>query len=259
MDYSLFPVNIEPLLKTHADNDVEQELYQIFCDVFEEYIRDKERDVNVSGMPHLGSFDLVSRHVEKDGLALINKGDEAAMRYLFKAWKARNPKRGLHFIKTYLQLLWKGEASAYQMWQDKAHPYPTRLYESEQPNSFLTSRIRVVFDDLIGRENITNEIMETAPALRSSLALRFVLEIYARLSLSIDSSAYASALFLERDTAELEFQSSGEILELGSKANASAIALLFETESGIEYQNANISQEIRSSSYAECVSIIREV
>lgn len=229
MDYSLFPVNIEPLLKTHADNDVEQELYQIFCDVFEEYVRGKERDVNVSGMPHLGSFDLVSRHVEKDGLALINKGDEAAMRYLFKAWKARNPKRGLHFIKTYLQLLWRGEASAYQMWQDKAHPYPTRLYESEQPNSFLTSRIRVIFDDLIGRENITNEIRETAPALRSCLALRFVLEIYARLSLSIETSVCASALLLERDTDLMEFQSSPVGIEINRKAGARVVALIFET------------------------------
>lgn len=178
---SRYPVELQPLQKSFKNDELERELIQMFMDLVEKHIRPRERDLNVMGMPHLGSFNLVSRFVEEDGLALINNDDEPAMRYLHKAWKARNPKRGFHFLETYLQLLFPNSWKVQQLWNPKdlmKYPYPAhsdfKHIAEDSGDVFLTSRVRVNVYKPTNRKDYL-DIIE--PAIRSALPARFVIEM----------------------------------------------------------------------------------
>lgn len=122
-----------PLESSFAENDVEDDLKQLFIDIFSAMLAPDVFDVNVLGAAHLGSFDLVRRAVNADGLVLL-QGDreEAATRYLYRAWKSGDVQgRGLHFLRTYLQMLFPNECEVEQLWQDKASPYPKALYTTK--------------------------------------------------------------------------------------------------------------------------------
>ncbi len=122
-----------PLEASYAENDVEDDLKRLFLDLFNDMMAPEVFDVNVSGAAHLGSFDLVRKAVNTDGLVLL-QGDreEAATRYLYRAWKSGDVQgRGLHFLKTYLQMLFPNQCEIEQLWQDKDYPYPTALYTSQ--------------------------------------------------------------------------------------------------------------------------------
>lgn len=122
-----------PLESSYAENDAEGDLKRLFLDLFNDMMASDVFDVNVSGAAHLGSFDLVRKAVNTDGLVLL-QGDreEAATRYLYRAWKSGDVQgRGLHFLKTYLQMLFPNQCEIEQLWQDKDYPYPTALYTSK--------------------------------------------------------------------------------------------------------------------------------
>lgn len=172
------PVGLGPLKRSWDATDVEADLKQVFIDLYYDFMRAGERELNVYGSPHLGSFDMIERFVKEDGLSLIRKDDEDAMRYLFRAWKARNPKRGLHFLRTYLQLLWPNAWSVDQMWQRKGYPYPTNLAPSSglpaDPSytHYLTSRVVVSVED---PDESGANLAGIAPAIRGVLGAKFVL------------------------------------------------------------------------------------
>jgi hypothetical protein len=118
-----------PLENSYAENDVEADLKALFLDLFRNMLAPDVFDVNVLGAAHLGSFDLVRQSVNTDGLVLL-QGDreEAATRYLYRAWKSGNVQgRGLHFLRTYLQMLFPNECEVEQLWHDKNEPYPTAM------------------------------------------------------------------------------------------------------------------------------------
>src|ERR1700756_2834214 len=117
---------LAPLVNSAAYDEVEAELKQVFLDLFGTYLRSTERDLNVVGVPHLGSLDLLEKMIKQDGLAVFGD-DTYAVQYLYRAWHARNPKRGMIFLKTYLQLIWPNGWIVDQLWQDKRLPYPTKL------------------------------------------------------------------------------------------------------------------------------------
>lgn len=179
---SLIP-DLAPLKKSWEWNAFEHDVKNIFLDLFEDHLRKQEREANVYGMPHLGSFELVSRNVGRDGLSLLNNEDEPAMRYLFKAWRARNPKRGFHFLRTYLQLIWPNSWELDQQWQDKNKPYPTALAPARYINTatnddasdthYLTCRVvaSIEFD------GNPFDIKKIEPAIRSSLGAEFLFEL----------------------------------------------------------------------------------
>lgn len=124
-----------PLAASFAENAVEADLKRIFIDLFNAKLAATAFDANVLGAAHLGSLDLVRNAVNMDGLVLL-QGDreEAATRYLYRAWKSGDVQgRGIHFLRTYLQLLFPGLCEVEQLWQDKALPYPKALY-SPKPN-----------------------------------------------------------------------------------------------------------------------------
>lgn len=172
--------NLKPLISSQEYDTLESELKAQFLDTFAQYLRSSEREINVYGAPHLGSIELISRNVTRDGLALINSVDPA-MRYLLKAWKARNPKRGLHFLRTYLQLIWPNGWIVDQLWQDKNKPYPHGLVARGRDNDsfnekshYLTSRIRISIES--DKDEHLN-ISTILPALRSVTPAKFVLDI----------------------------------------------------------------------------------
>ncbi|MCY1394653.1 hypothetical protein D9M71_95770 [compost metagenome] len=121
-----------PLQHSAAVTQIERELKELFVDLFSLVGKDTF-DAGVLGAAHLGSFDLVRKMVNHDGLVLL-KGtrEESATRYLYRAWKSGDvQKRGLHFVRTYLQLLFPGEASVRQMWHDKRYPYGSAFISNE--------------------------------------------------------------------------------------------------------------------------------
>lgn len=172
--------SLAPLVNSAAYDEVEAELKQVFLDLFATYLRASERDLNVVGVAHLGSLTLLEKMIKQDGLAVFGD-DTYAVQYLYRAWHARNPKRGMIFLKTYLQLIWPDGWIVEQMWQDKSKPYPTALVARSSitdpdpdTNYFMTSRIVVsIADDAESGINIPR----VEPAIRSVLSARFLLEI----------------------------------------------------------------------------------
>lgn len=165
---------LAPLLSSHDADFVEQELKAIFVEMFERFVRPAERNIHTLGVPHLGGADQFERALKMDGLALVRSGDQRAMRYVFKAWKARNPRRGLHMLRLCLQMLWPNSFECDQMWQDKALPYPTGLSTTDGGNHFLTSRVNV---KISAASTDGSDVATVAPALRSVLPARFVLNL----------------------------------------------------------------------------------
>ena len=98
--------NLLPLRKSQEDSQYEREIKALVLDLFCKMLAAKAFDANVLGAPHLGSFGLVQQVLDRDDLLSAKlKTDEVAMRYLMRAWTSQKAKRGLHFLKTAMQLL----------------------------------------------------------------------------------------------------------------------------------------------------------
>lgn len=168
--------SLVPLQRSFAADDVENDLRNLFIDLFEQMLADKSFDLNVIGVGHLGSLDLVRRLVNFDGLALIDgEREETATRYLYKAWKARNRNgRGLFFLETYLQLLYPNGFAVEQMAQAKSGTYPHQLSPLSRADStkYSTSRIRVALD---AYKATWENVLKMEPILRSIIPARLVL------------------------------------------------------------------------------------
>jgi hypothetical protein len=166
--------DLAPLRASHEANDVEAELKALFMEMLDAFLRPGEREVNTIGTPHLGPFSQVERAVKSEGLALYRRADESAMRFLFKAWRARNPKRGLHMLKAYLQLLWPNGWTVSQQYQLKTAAYPTNLFNVGEPTRYLTSRVQV---GISAGDTTEEEILSAVPAMRSVVPARILLDI----------------------------------------------------------------------------------
>jgi len=174
--------DLQPVQQFHEADEVEQQLKALTLDLFREYFRFYEREINAMGMPHLADFELIERWVKVDGLAMVRGNSQDAMRYLFKAWRSRNPKRGLHFLRTYLQLLWPDGWAAVQLWQRKDKAYPNGLVSTldtpiqgdPRKDHYLTSRINI---DVYAEGEDGKGISSVARALRTTLSAKFVVMI----------------------------------------------------------------------------------
>lgn len=173
-------MTMTPLAHSWAADDLEAELRDLFIALFADMLESKADEIRLYGTPHLGPDALVQRAVSDDGLALLKPDELEAykVRYLFKAFRHRNPERGLHFLRTYLRVLYGDYASAAQLWQKTADPYPTTLKTAEEitytgsspADYFLTSRVRVDLD--------TTQVADTlVRALKSVVAARLVLDV----------------------------------------------------------------------------------
>ncbi|MGL5947915.1 MAG: hypothetical protein ACRCYV_02500 [Aeromonas sp.] len=121
-----------PLQRSHCASQIEAELQAIFLELFARVGKDTF-DASVLGAAHLGSFELVRKMVNHDGLVLLaGEREEAATRYLYRAWKSGDiQKRGLHFVRTYLQLLFPEQAQVRQLWHYQDKPYGSGFVDAE--------------------------------------------------------------------------------------------------------------------------------
>lgn len=167
---------LTPLKNSFAADAIEDDLRNLFIDLFGTMLSEQSFDANVLGAGHLGSIDLVRKLTNFDGLALIDSPrEEYATRYLYKAWKSRNKQgRGFHFLRTYLQVLFPNGHNVEQMAQAKDGVYPTQLTPVSRSDSsmYLTSRVRVSIDST--KSNWEN-VIKMDPILRSIIPARLVL------------------------------------------------------------------------------------
>jgi hypothetical protein len=188
-------VDLAPLRNSHEATQLEAELKLLFIHLFNQYVRPQERETNTAGTPHLGPFVQVERAVKSEGLSLFRKADDGAMRYLFRSWRARNPKRGLHMLQAYLQLLWPNAITMTQMWAPKTGTYPLALVEADGGNHFLTSRVNV---KVSSGSSDGSDIDKIGSSLRSVLPARIMLNIAlnqaAESEISLASGAHGSVV-----------------------------------------------------------------
>ncbi|SET44608.1 hypothetical protein SAMN05216326_12741 [Nitrosomonas marina] len=167
---------LKPLANSFAVDEVENDLRNLFIDLFELMLAEQAFDENVLGVAHLGSLDLVRRMVNADGLSLLDiEREETATRYLYKAWKSRNKNgRGFYFLETYMQLLLPNQHNIEQMAQLKTAVYPKKLSPLKYANDtkYSTSRVRISIES---PETTWDDIDKMEPILRSIVPARLVL------------------------------------------------------------------------------------
>lgn len=165
---------LAPLLNEWSADDVAMELHQVFARLVESNIRPGLRDVETIAMPQLGSPEQFEVAANLSGLSIYRRDEDEAMRYLYRAWMGRNPRRGLHMLRLYLRLLWPGGWTCDQLWHPVDQPYPTALSKTEGPGMFLTSRVEV---NLSAADMDENDVLRILPALLSVTPARIVLDI----------------------------------------------------------------------------------
>ena len=170
-----------PIRNSYAENQFEAEIKQVFIDLWVGQLEAAHRDINVSGMAHLGSTDLMLRHMHADGLAVPRTPEatfpDKAFRYLYRAWKGRNyAGRGFAWLETLLQIIWPGAWTIDQMCQRATEDYPTALAPrtvigDADSDWYLTSRILIT----ISADTETGEALSAlSPVLRATMPARFV-------------------------------------------------------------------------------------
>lgn len=178
------------LERSHAANPVEADLQQLFIDLFRSQLAAKVFDANAAGMPHLGSFDLVRRAVNADGLVLLpGSREEAATRYLYRAWKSRNSQgRGLHFLRTYLQMLFPNGCEVRQLWHNQDHPYPRGLVAAGRPRAWWLHQLGESGLKLDGHWGVGERVREANPSRVSDPARTDGLFLTSRIDIAVDFS-----------------------------------------------------------------------
>lgn len=194
-------MTMNPLVHSHAATDLEAELKDLFIQLYTNLLSETADDINVYGAPHLGSFSLIERNVDMDGLTALRETTEARIRYLFTAWRHRNPQRGMHFLRTYLACIFGENAEAAQLWQRKDEDYPTALKTEAEiaadgddlNDYYLTSRVRVD----IGSDLLPDQL---ARSMRSAVAARILLNlrILKRMESTLGTANVVSAVMVGR-------------------------------------------------------------
>lgn len=179
-----------PLRHSHAADEKEAELYQIFLNVYQDELSAVDALVDNYAKPQLGDFSLIERILTSDDLVLFRDTDEYKMRHVFRAWKHRNPERGFHFLEVMLRTLYGDGFAVHQLWQKKSEAYTVAMrarYEipdSDIGDWFLTSRVRIDIDSVT-----VPEILITS--LRTAIAARFLLLVriakYSQTTLAVGS------------------------------------------------------------------------
>jgi hypothetical protein len=197
---------LTPLKNSFTQNDVESELNSLFLSIFNDHISGAASDANVLGAMQLGSPDLLKKAIHADGLVLVKEEQMfSASRYLYQAWKAKNQSgRGLHFLRTYLQLLFYGESRVDQMWQKSDKPYPESLQRNtvniDTDKYYLTSRIEISLDITlagIATPALLNAIGSTIPA-RFVPMFRFAISAIINVESSASIRAFRQQLIVAR-------------------------------------------------------------
>ncbi|BAW27469.1 hypothetical protein [Pseudomonas putida] len=169
-----------PLQRSAAADDVEAEFKALFMKLFKDRLGDSVNDLAMYGMPHIGSIANIERYISADGLAVLRTTTVEQIRYLFHAWRYNNPQRGTAFLSTYLNVLFGPVFTISQLWCHKNAIYPEECLAEYEVKSkggnfndyYLTSRLRVDIETNLVPERILR-------AARTAVAAKFVLELRA--------------------------------------------------------------------------------
>jgi hypothetical protein len=182
MDFSNAQLpELTPLKNSVAQGnfEIENELRNLFIELFDEVLAETLFDINVLGMPWLGSLNLIRKVINADGLVLLPSLplEEPITRYIYKLWKSSgNQGRGLHFLRHYLTVHFgSGGFELIQLSQLKSGVYPLDLIPSSTANEnyFLTSRVRISIDST---KTTWNDLKKITPILRAVIPARIVPE-----------------------------------------------------------------------------------
>lgn len=149
-----------PLVQSHTYNTREEELKRISIRLFIEQLSGSFNDVNVYGAPHLGSRVLLRQYLVSENIANFNATslDGDNMRYLLMAWRYLNQKRGTHFLRTFITLVWGHTFQILPYYCRKSGHYPEdcltlpeiELSSENIDDYFLTSRLQIFLTGEIG-------------------------------------------------------------------------------------------------------------
>lgn len=168
---------IYPFVASEMTEEIELAWKNVFLRVFKKMLWHRQRDLLHYGSPYLAQSALLTKFALNDGLSLMRAdGDIDRLRYLFKAWRVKNPKRGFHFLRTYLQMLYPDGFTIEQLWQETDKPYTTSLVNAEgvrRKNTphWLTSRIKISITDI---SEDGQQILQYVSTIQSIIGARFV-------------------------------------------------------------------------------------
>lgn len=204
---------LKALQNSYTNNDLEREIKELFIDLFKTHLGEESFNAFVLGAQHLGSYSLVQRSINEDGLVLINSDIiEATTRYLYRTWKSGDvQKRGLHIAKMYLRLLFGDNAQVSQLQQPIDLEYPATVYldpfdpnEGVKEGYFLTSRINLDVDFSISDQpikQVVNSIQSVIPA-KYVPELRFI---------NITTQVYLDLKFIQFGALTTFYYAEGEL------------------------------------------------
>lgn len=169
-----------PLQRSAEFDEVEAELKALFLSLYKKRLAAQVEELTLAPMPNLGGDEAISRGLNNDGLAMLRNTASENIRYLFHAWRYRNPQRGTKFLAIYLRALFGSVFTIAQLWCRKEGVYPVDVMSEQEikdagedlADFFLTSRLRVDIETEIVPERILR-------AARTAVASRFVLELRA--------------------------------------------------------------------------------
>lgn len=212
-----FQASVVPQMKalenSYTNNAFEKEIKDLFISLFKEHLGEAAFNAFVLGSPHLGSFDLVRKSINTDGISLLQSNvEETTTRYLYRAWKSGDvQKRGLHILRVYIKLLFGNLAEVTQLQHSIHEPYPTKLIDYRPgdpllPDHYLTSRVYVDIDTSFADDSIKR----IASSVQSTLAARFVPEIRFR---TLSTRAGMTFLFANNSGLRAHFIAKGELVD----------------------------------------------
>lgn len=201
------------LKNSYTNNDFEKEIRDLFIDLFTKHLGEDAFNAFVLGSAHLGSFDLVRKSINTDGISLLQSNvEETTTRYLYRAWKSGDvQKRGLHILRVYIKLLFGSLAEVTQQQHSIHEQYPTKLVDYKPgddllPDHYLTSRVYVDIDSTFANDSIKR----IASSVQSILAARFVPEIRFR---TLTTRSGMTFLFANNSGLRAHFIAKGDLVD----------------------------------------------
>lgn len=173
-------IPLDPIVSSEMTEELEQTWKTIFTNVFKQMLWEKQQDLLHYGSPHLARQSILTRFALSDGLSVMRSdGDIERLRFLLKAWRVKNPKRGFHFLRTYLQMLYPNGFSIEQLWQETSKNYTAALSTEDEMKSkntphWLTSRVRVSISDI---SEDGRQILQYISTIQSIIGARFVVDL----------------------------------------------------------------------------------
>ncbi|WP_417212049.1 hypothetical protein [Acinetobacter venetianus] len=162
---------LRPLEQSASADIYEEQLKALFIAVLNDLYGEKINDIYGYGTPAYASQKVLERFIKQIGLVVLRRPNTShlIMRILYENWTSLPSKRGLAFLEFVLEMLWTNQWKIIRLWHSKIlkNQYPNYLTVTEQPDSFLTSRIYVLMEPTIDQqelESLSPSLVRLVPA-----------------------------------------------------------------------------------------------